>query len=119
MPIWKERKFTPVTPDPPPQLENWQIKAEEPARPTRFEWGDPDEMDPFMSSTLTNHALMEKQKERHSARKVEDIFDTVKNQSQVQSGVKRTKTAAEPSPEKSPSSGIKFKLKCLHLFDIT
>ncbi len=108
LPIWKERKFTPVTPDPPHQLEKWQIKEEEVARPTRFEWGDPDEPDPFMSSTLTNHALMEKQKERHSGRKAEDIFDTVKNQSQVQSGVKRTKSPSpsEPSPEKSPSSGI-------------
>lgn len=93
MPIWKERKYTPTTPDPPPQLEKWQIKEEEPARPTRFEWGDPDDLDPFLSSSTlnTNHALMEKQKEKHSARKAEDIFDTVKSQTQTQSGgVKRT-----------------------------
>ncbi|CAL8086621.1 unnamed protein product [Orchesella dallaii] len=103
LPIWKERKYTAVNQDPPP-LEKWQIKEEEVARPTRFEWGDPDEPDPFLSSTLTNHALMEKQKEKHSTRKAEDIFDSVKSQTQSQSGVKRPQSQSASSPIASPSA---------------
>ncbi|ODN03729.1 hypothetical protein Ocin01_02936 [Orchesella cincta] len=103
LPIWKERKFTTVNQDP-PQLEKWQIKEEEPARPTRFEWGDPDEPDPFLSSTLTNHALMEKQKEKHSSRKAEDIFDSVKSQTQSQQGIKRPQpgSSSTASPSADP-----------------
>jgi len=64
----------------------WPPK-EEPARPTRFEWGDPE--DDFLtncattsSSPVVSHTLMDKQKvTSSSSRKVEDIFDAVKNQS--------------------------------------
>lgn len=107
MPIWKERK-PPATPEHPPPLEKWQIKEEEPARPTRFEWGDPDDFDPFMPPSMSNHSIMEKPKELKpvvpTSRKAEDIFDSVKNQSQ---GVKRSNsdrhaasdTSASPSSE--------------------
>lgn len=113
---WKDRKYTSTVQEP-PKLEKWQIKEEEPARPTRFEWGDPDEFDPFFGTTsLTNHALMEKQKEKHSSvsavttptpatRKAEDIFDSVKSQQQTESvAAKRPRPSEEESPSSSNAS---------------
>ena len=79
----------------------WPPK-DEPPRPTRFEWPDPEETneDPYL--TPANHALMEKQKAAASGiRKAEDIFDAVKNQTQ---GVKRSFSA--PSKTESEQSGV-------------
>jgi hypothetical protein len=58
----------------------WPLK-DEPARPTRFEWGDPDD-DPLSLNTgpVVSHSLMEKQKASGTIRKAEDIFDAVKTQ---------------------------------------
>lgn len=65
----------------------WAVK-DEPPRPTRFEWGDPDE-DPFSISPaqVFNSNLLEKPKATPSPtptpagmRKIEDIFDAVKSQ---------------------------------------
>lgn len=52
---------------------------DEPARPTRFEWGDPED-DPLSLTPgpVISHTLMEKQK-ANNIRKVEDIFDAVKS----------------------------------------
>lgn len=54
------------------------------ARPTRFEWGDPDD-DPLSMApgSVISHTLMEKQKCASSLRKVEDIFDAVKTHTQL------------------------------------
>lgn len=115
VPVWKGKREVPDTPTEPPPLEKWKIKEEEPARPTRFEWGDPDDLDPFLNPSLTNHTLMEKQKEKHvapsppppapPARKAEDIFDSVKSQQQqpqpsTSAGLKRP----QPEPEVDQAS---------------
>ncbi|XP_021948389.1 centrosome-associated zinc finger protein CP190 isoform X2 [Folsomia candida] len=77
LPIWKERKYPG---DNMMVADKWHGK-DEPARPTRFEWGDPDD-DPLSlaPASVISHTLMEKQKSANSTRKVEDIFDAVKTQ---------------------------------------
>lgn len=77
----------------------WPIR-DEPARPTRFEWGDPDD-DPLSlnTGTVVSHTLMEKQKASGSGsscvRKIEDIFDAVKTQTLGKRSTTEVKSSCE------------------------